>query len=161
MAKGILDTSTLLLLPRLADTERLPEEPLITTITLAELSAGPLVATSEAERAARQAHLQQAEADFVPLPFDAAAARITRDTVLPVADVSIRDLRNHGGEIVERAERGERLTITRAGTPVAELTALPRAPIGLEVLRERRAHLPHVDSQRLRDDIDAVIEPSV
>ena len=36
-----------------------------------------------------------------------------------------RDLRNHGGEIVERAERGERLTITRAGTPVAELTAPP------------------------------------
>ena len=75
MAKGILDTSTLLLLGRLGDTEQLPEEPLITTITLAELSVGPLVAASESERAARQAHLQQAEADFVPLPFDAAAAR--------------------------------------------------------------------------------------
>ncbi|HAS11304.1 MAG TPA: type II toxin-antitoxin system prevent-host-death family antitoxin [Acidimicrobiaceae bacterium] len=73
----------------------------------------------------------------------------------------MRDLRNHGVVIVERAERGERLTITRAGTPVAELTALPRAPIGLEVLRERRAQLPHVDPQRLREDIDAVIEPSV
>jgi predicted nucleic acid-binding protein len=39
------------------------------------LSVGPLVATSERERAARQAVLQQAEADFDPLPFDAAAAR--------------------------------------------------------------------------------------
>jgi predicted nucleic acid-binding protein len=48
---------------------------MITTITLAELSVGPLVATSDEERAARQAHLQQAEADFDPLPFDAAAAR--------------------------------------------------------------------------------------
>lgn len=44
-------------------------------MTLAELSVGPLVASSDAERAARQAHLQQAEADFDPLPFDAAAAR--------------------------------------------------------------------------------------
>jgi len=33
------------------------------------------VARDERERAARQAHLQQAEADFEPLPFDAAAAR--------------------------------------------------------------------------------------
>jgi predicted nucleic acid-binding protein len=53
----------------------LPAEPLITAITLAELSVGPLVATTDSERAARQAHLQQAEADFEPLPFDAAAAR--------------------------------------------------------------------------------------
>jgi len=48
---------------------------LISTITLAELSVGPLVAASERERAKRQAVLQQAEADFEPLPFDAAAAR--------------------------------------------------------------------------------------
>jgi tRNA(fMet)-specific endonuclease VapC len=47
----------------------------ITAITLAELSAGPLVARDEQPPAARQAHLQQAEADFDPLPFDAAAAR--------------------------------------------------------------------------------------
>jgi predicted nucleic acid-binding protein len=42
---------------------------------LAELSVGPLVARDERERAARQAYLQQAEADFDPLPFDAGAAR--------------------------------------------------------------------------------------
>jgi tRNA(fMet)-specific endonuclease VapC len=74
-ARGLLDTSTLLLLPRIRDAESLPAEPAISTITLAELSVGPLVAGSEEERAARQAHLQQAEADFDPLPFDAAAAR--------------------------------------------------------------------------------------
>ncbi len=72
---GLLDTSTLILLPRIADPSTLPERPLISTITLAELSVGPLIATDEAERAARLAHLQQAEADFEPLPFDAAAAR--------------------------------------------------------------------------------------
>lgn len=72
---GVLDTSTVILLPRLNDPSQLPDEPTITAITLAELSVGPLVASDDAERAARQAHLQQAEADFDPLPFDAAAAR--------------------------------------------------------------------------------------
>lgn len=74
-ARGVLDTSTLILLPRITDADLLPEEPVITAVTLAELSVGPLVAVTDEERAARQAHLQQAESDFQPLPFDAAAAR--------------------------------------------------------------------------------------
>ena len=73
--RGILDTNTVILLPRLTDPASLPAEAEITTVTLAELSVGPLVARDETERASRQAHLQQAEADFDPLPFDAAAAR--------------------------------------------------------------------------------------
>lgn len=72
--RGILDTSTVVLLGRLR-AEDLPEEPLITSVTLAELSVGPLVANTRRERAARQAVLQQAEADFEPLPFDARSAR--------------------------------------------------------------------------------------
>ncbi len=74
-ARGILDTSTLIVLRRLPDVAALPEQPLITAATLAELSVGPLVASDESQRAARQATLQQAEADFEPIPFDAAAAR--------------------------------------------------------------------------------------
>lgn len=74
-ARGILDTSTVIVLGRLDDPAVLPEEPLITAITLAELTVGPLVATTDQERAARQAHLQQAESDFDALPFDASAAR--------------------------------------------------------------------------------------
>jgi predicted nucleic acid-binding protein len=74
-SRGILDTSTVILLPRLSDPELLPPEPLITAITLAELSVGPLVARTDEERALRQAHLQQAESDFDPIPFDATAAR--------------------------------------------------------------------------------------
>jgi predicted nucleic acid-binding protein len=73
--QGILDTSTLLLLNRIVDADVLPAEPLITAVTLAELAVGPLVADGDEERARRQAHLQQAEADFVPLSFDAGAAR--------------------------------------------------------------------------------------
>ena len=60
---------------RLGDPSALPPEPVITAVTLAELSVGPLVARTEQERAARQAHLQQAESDFEPLPFDGPAAR--------------------------------------------------------------------------------------
>lgn len=73
--RGIVDTSTVIWLPHLDDAAALPTEPLITAVTLAELSVGPLVARHERERAARQAQLQQAEADFNPLPFDSAAAR--------------------------------------------------------------------------------------
>lgn len=74
-SRGILDTSTLILLNRLPDATPLPDEPLITTVTLAELSVGPLVARDDEQRAARQAHLQRAESDFDALPFDADAAR--------------------------------------------------------------------------------------
>jgi predicted nucleic acid-binding protein len=62
-------------LRRLDDARLLPQEPLISAVTLAELSVGPLVAATPEQRTARQAHLQQAEADFDALPFDAAAAR--------------------------------------------------------------------------------------
>jgi tRNA(fMet)-specific endonuclease VapC len=73
--RGVLDTSTVILLGRLSDATTLPTEPLITAVTLAELSVGPLATDRESERVARQAQLQQAEADFDPLPFDASAAR--------------------------------------------------------------------------------------
>ena len=73
--RGLLDTSAVIALGQIADASALPRHPLISTITLAELSVGPLVATDEVERASRQATLQQAEADFDPLPFDAPAAR--------------------------------------------------------------------------------------
>jgi tRNA(fMet)-specific endonuclease VapC len=72
--RGLLDTSVVIQLGRLTEQD-LPAECLISTITLAELSVGPAVAANDAERSALQAHLQQAEADFEPIPFDAAAAR--------------------------------------------------------------------------------------
>lgn len=74
-SRGVLDTSTIVVLERIVDPASLPVEPLITAVTLAELSVGPLVAKDDDQRAARQARLQQAEADFAPLPFDAGAAR--------------------------------------------------------------------------------------
>lgn len=73
--RALLDTSTVLLLPRVGSAQHLPLHALISAVTLAELAVGPLVTDDPAERAARLAEVQQAEADFDPLPFDAAAAR--------------------------------------------------------------------------------------
>ena len=73
--RGLLDTSTVILLGEVADPASLPEDCVISAITLVELTVGPQVAASDLERAARQAHLQQAEADFEVLGFDAATAR--------------------------------------------------------------------------------------
>lgn len=78
-----------------------------------------------------------------------------------MADVSIRDLRNHGGEVIDRAAAGERITITRAGHPVAELRALPhRGPDPVTLLERWRA-LPHIDPTALRADIDDLLDPSL
>ena len=55
--------------------QQLPALPVISAVTLAELSVGPLVATGSQERQRRQLVLQSAEATFEPLPFDAACAR--------------------------------------------------------------------------------------
>lgn len=71
---GLIDTNIVVLLGRLRFQD-LPGEPLISAITLAELSVGPLVTDDPTERAARQARLQETEAAFDPLPFDAASAR--------------------------------------------------------------------------------------
>jgi tRNA(fMet)-specific endonuclease VapC len=71
---GILDTSAVIVLDDVAP-KHFPIKALISTVTLAELSVGPLVARSDRARHRRQEHLQLAEADFEPLPFDAAAAR--------------------------------------------------------------------------------------
>lgn len=73
--RGMLDTSTVILLGRLADPDELPEESVISAITLAELSVGPHVARTDHERSARQQHVQQAEADFEVLAFTAESAR--------------------------------------------------------------------------------------
>jgi hypothetical protein len=71
----MLDTSTVILLGRIDDPATLPDEAVISAITLAELSVGPHVARSANERVARQVHLQQAESDFDVLAFDAGSAR--------------------------------------------------------------------------------------
>lgn len=71
--------------------------------------------------------------------------------------VTIRDLRNHGGDVIERVTRGEEIVVTRAGRPVAELRPVSHAPLSAQVLVERWRRLPVVDPQALRHDVDSIM----
>ena len=77
------------------------------------------------------------------------------------SEISIRELRNHGGDVVDRVAAGERLTVTRSGKPVAELRPVDRPGVKAEVLLERWQRLPHLDPHRLREDLDEFLDPSL
>ncbi|HVB78229.1 MAG TPA: type II toxin-antitoxin system prevent-host-death family antitoxin [Candidatus Nitrosotalea sp.] len=78
-----------------------------------------------------------------------------------MSEVSIRDLRNHGGEVIDRVTAGEEITVTRDGKPVAELRPLASRRLSAETLLRRWARLPAVDAARLRADIDSIVDTSV
>ena len=78
-----------------------------------------------------------------------------------MSSVSIRDLRNHGGDVVDRAAAGEQITITRDGKPVAELRAVPRPPLSAEAILALWRSLPAVDARGHRADIDDLIDPTL
>ncbi|GAC1309396.1 MAG: hypothetical protein NVSMB16_05840 [Acidimicrobiales bacterium] len=71
--------------------------------------------------------------------------------------MSVRDIRNHGGEVIDRAAAGEHIVITRSGRPVAELRPLHGAVLAEELI-SRRVGLPVVDDRALRDDVDAAVD---
>jgi predicted nucleic acid-binding protein len=73
-ARGLLDTSALIDIQRI-DAAALPGKLAISSLTMAELAAGPHATDDLDERARRQERLQRVEASFDPLPFDAPAAR--------------------------------------------------------------------------------------
>ena len=72
--RGLLDTSVVIDLQRLEEAS-LPAELAVSSLTLAELAAGPHATEDAEERARRQERLQRVEATFDPLPFDGDAAR--------------------------------------------------------------------------------------
>lgn len=75
--------------------------------------------------------------------------------------VTIRELRNRGGHVVDRVEAGERLVVTREGRPVAELGPVRPRGIAAATLLQRWHRLPVIDADALRSDIDAVIDQSL
>ncbi len=85
MTTGLLDTSVVIDWDDPSVQEALPEEIAVSAITLAELAAGPILASTVTEQSVRQARLQQTEATFEPIPFDAAAARSFGQIVAAVA----------------------------------------------------------------------------
>jgi len=80
---------------------------------------------------------------------------------MSASEVSIRELRNHGGEVVDRVASGEHLTVTRSGKPVAELRPVGRPALKAEVLLDRWRRLPDLDADRLRHDLDELLDPSL
>jgi len=78
-----------------------------------------------------------------------------------MSEVSIRELRNHGGEVVERVLAGESVVVTRSGKPVAELRPLGRRRLRAEEVVARWRGLPPVDPDQLKRDVDAFLEPAL
>ncbi len=78
-----------------------------------------------------------------------------------MASVTIRELRNHGGDGLARVEAGETLIVTRSGRPGAELRPVEfRGTDAGTVLAAFRAVTP-VDADRFRADDDSLFEPGL
>jgi prevent-host-death family protein len=75
--------------------------------------------------------------------------------------VTIREFRNHGGDVVDRVAQGEQITITRGGRPVAELRPVTRRPLTAETLLARWHQLPPVDYGTMRAEFDEAMDPAL
>lgn len=75
--------------------------------------------------------------------------------------VTVRELRNRGGEVLDRIARGEVLVVTRDGTEVAELRPRTRRSPTPADLIARRRHLPKMDPETLRRDLDAIMDAAL
>lgn len=75
--------------------------------------------------------------------------------------VTVRDLRNRGGEVLDRVARGEVLVVTRDGREVAELRPRARRSPAPAQLIARRRRLPVLDVATLRADLDALLDPEL
>jgi prevent-host-death family protein len=81
--------------------------------------------------------------------------------MLAMAEVTIRDLRNRGGEVLTRVAQGESLTVTRDGEAIAELRPLARKPLTAAALLGRWRGLPAIDADRLKEDLDRALDASL
>jgi antitoxin (DNA-binding transcriptional repressor) of toxin-antitoxin stability system len=75
--------------------------------------------------------------------------------------VTVRELRNRGGEVLARVVAGERLTVTRDGRPVAELRRVAGSGPTAEAAIARARNLPDMDPDALMRDIDAVLDATL
>ena len=78
-----------------------------------------------------------------------------------MSSVNVRDLRNRGGEVVDRVARGASVIVTKGGAAVAELRPIPKQALDRETLLARFKRLPAVDPVELRRDLDRVIDPAL
>lgn len=125
MSVGLLDTSIVIDWDNPAVAAALPDEAAVSTITLAELAAGPHLAATATEAARRQARLQQVEASFEPLPFDVAAARSYGQVVAAVAETGRSHRRRLADLLIAATAHANQLALyTRNPDDFTGLTAL-------------------------------------
>ncbi|MEO7999105.1 MAG: type II toxin-antitoxin system prevent-host-death family antitoxin [Gemmatimonadaceae bacterium] len=72
--------------------------------------------------------------------------------------ISVRELRNSGGRVLQRVANGETLTVTLDGEPIAELRPLSGRGVRASELLRRWKALPPIDVAAFRADVDAVID---
>jgi prevent-host-death family protein len=74
--------------------------------------------------------------------------------------ITQRELRNESGAIMRAVDRGESFVVTRNGKEVGELTPFrARRFVSADAALEAFAGAPAVDLERLRADLDAVVDP--
>ncbi len=78
-----------------------------------------------------------------------------------MSEVGVRDLRNNSASVLARVARGETLTVTKDGEPVASITPLRRRALRVEELVARRASMPLMDPNELKADIDELLDASL
>jgi prevent-host-death family protein len=76
-------------------------------------------------------------------------------------EVTVRDLRNHGGDVLDLVLAGEELTVTRDGRPVAVLVPVSRPALNAEALLARWRQLRAVDPVLFRADLDDLLDSSL
>ena len=76
-------------------------------------------------------------------------------------EVSVRELRNYGGQILNRVENGESMTITRDGTPVAVISPLRQPRLSATALLENWKNVPLINAESFRRDIDQALDMSL
>ena len=79
-----------------------------------------------------------------------------------IEEISQRELRSDSGRIMRALSEGRTFVVTSNGRPVGELRPLRRrrfvgAAAAIGVFR----HAPHLDWQRIREDLDPVVDQDV
>jgi prevent-host-death family protein len=76
--------------------------------------------------------------------------------------ITQRELRNDSGAILREVQGGETIIVSRNGVPVAELRPIsPRRFVSRPVIEEAARRAPRIDARRFRNDLDAIVNPSV
>lgn len=75
--------------------------------------------------------------------------------------MTVRDLRNNGGEILDAVMRGEGMTVTRQGRAIAELQPLRGPGVRIETLQKAFKRGPTLRHDELRADMAEFLDMSL